>query len=221
MPNPPKSNRKILGIQLPLRLRREPSPRPRAGPPSNQTRDTELNQSPQPQNSNEATSKPLGSVQNSGSSAEVSNENPPQTAEPALKVTIQNTQPAPTPSSSLQSTDLQNTKTRYVEAYDALREAITKDNSLSAVFNELSADPEGIDDSFIKKLHGALESQNTKVKDRSAWGTCKNTVKYLAHTFKPFAKNFLAIAVHASAVYYLPALSDIVDSNSEPIWINM
>lgn len=219
MPNPPKS--KIFGIPLPSRLRRQPSPRPRPGPPSNQTRDTKLNQSPQPKKSNEATPKLLGSVQDSGSSPEVSNENPRQTAEPALKVTIQNTQPAPTPSSSLQSTDLQKTKTRYVEAYDALRKAITKDNSLSAIFNDLSADPEGIDGSFINKLHGALESQNSKVKDRSAWGTCKSTVKYLAHTFKPFAKNFLAIAVQASAVYHLPALSDIVDSNFEPIWINM
>jgi hypothetical protein len=176
MSGPPKSNRKILGIPLPSRLRRQPSPQPRAGLSSNQTPDTKLNQSPQP---------------------------------------------APAPSSNLQSTDLQKSQTRYVEAYDALRKAITNDNSLNTVFNGLAADPEGIDDSFINKLHGALESQNSKVKDRSAWGTCKSMVKYLMHTFKPFAKNFLTIAIQASAVYYLPTLSDIVDSYFEPIWFNM
>jgi hypothetical protein len=104
--------------------------------------------------------------------------------------------------SSLPSPDRQQTKTRYVEAYQALRTVIEKDNSLCAVFEELSADPEGIDDSaFINALHKALESQNSKIKDRSAWGTCKSILKYLVHTFKPFAKNFLMIAREGSSVF--------------------
>jgi hypothetical protein len=118
---------------------------------------------------------------------------------------MQNTQPA---ASSLQSTDRQNTKTRYEQPYDALRKAIAKDKSLSAAFDDLSVDPEGIDDLlFINKLHRALESQNSKVKDRSAWGTCKSTVKYLVHILKPFAKNFLTIAREGSSVLLLLSLS--------------
>jgi hypothetical protein len=133
-----------------------------------------------------------------------------QPGDPTLKSIplILKTQSAPSP--SLQSPDRQQTKTRYVEAYDALRKAIKKDNSLSAVFDDLSADPEGVDDStLINALHRALESQNSKVKDRSAWGTCKSIVKYLVHTFKPFAKNFLTIAREGSSVFSISAFFDI------------
>jgi hypothetical protein len=226
MPNPEKRSRKFLGIRVPSSLRRQSSPQARADLSSSQTSDPRLDQSPPPKKSKEPTSKLLESVQNADSSAELSNENPLQTAEPVLKATssIRNTQFAPAPSSGLQSTDLQKTKTRYEEAYNALQKAITKDNYLSDVFDELSADPEGVDDlMFINKLQKALESQNSKVKDRSAWGTCKSTVKYLVHAFKPFAKNFLAIAKEGSAV--LRSFSFLylifVDSNLEPVWISM
>jgi hypothetical protein len=142
-----------------------------------------------------------------------------QTVQPTVN-TVPLTKSAPP--SSLPSPDRQQAKTRYEEAYNALRNVIEKDNSLCAVFEELSADPEGIDDStFINALHKALESQNSKIKDRSAWGTCKSILKYLVHTFKPFAKNFLMIARDGSSVRSFVSFLIFADCSLEPVWIIM
>jgi hypothetical protein len=142
-----------------------------------------------------------------------------QTVQPTVN-TVPLTKSAPP--SSLPSPDRQQTKTRFVEAYHALRTVIEKDNSLRPAFEEFSTDPEGIDDSiFINALNRALEYQNSKIKDRSAWGTCKSIVKYLVHTFKPFAKNFLMIARDGSSVRSFVSFLIFADCSLEPVWIIM
>jgi hypothetical protein len=203
-----KSGGFLQGLRLRKSSRSQPSPQPRADRSSKQTSDISRNQSPQPRKSPEPASKSFRSaLQSTDSNDEVSNEKPVQIAETALKISpIPNTQPA----SSSVSHDWQQSKTWYSEAYNALRNAIAKHKSLSVNFEELSVDPDGVDQSmFMDKLHRALESQNSKVKDRSAWGTCKSIVKYLVHTFKPFAKNFLMIACEGSSVFSIPALSNV------------
>jgi hypothetical protein len=202
-------------------LRRQVNPQPS---PSDTNRiSNSVSRTPQPSTSQETASLFGSALQTADSSDKESSEHPIQTGvEPVVELTssIQVTQPAA--SSSLQSSDRNQTTIRYSEAYNALRKAIERDNSLSAVFDELSTNPEGDDSMFINKLHSVLESQNSKVNDRSAWGTCKSTVKYLVHTFKPFAKNFLVIAREGSAVYtFFRSYLTSIDSNLEPVWIAM
>jgi hypothetical protein len=210
MADPQESKkRKFLGLHLPERSkspsRRQPSPQPPTGRSPSKTSATRLKQSSQPNKPDEPASKLSGRVQNAEFKRRL---DPLRTAEPRLKSIPLVLNSAS--SSGPQSSDRQQTKTRYVEAYNSLRKAIETDKSLRAVFDELSVDPEGVDDStFMDALNRALESQNSKVKDRSAWGTCKSIVKYLVHTFKPFAKNFLMIAREGSSVFSIRAFSDI------------
>ena len=105
----------------------------------------------------------------------------------------------PVPVPSRESLDRQQTLALYDEAYRTLKDTIAENPKSFGV--GLSDMPADIDDAgFIVKLAKALDSQNSEVKDRSLWNTCKSAVNSLCHALKPFTKNVLNVAMQGSAV---------------------
>src|SRR5271167_4637864 len=99
--------------------------------------------------------------------------------------------------------DRQLTLDRYSKAVDQLKEAIKirKGSWSSFDFEELSDEPEGLDDSqFKNKINAIMVLRETSIKDKKGWSKFTYAVECVFTALSPIAKNFLKATQGAQSV---------------------
>ena len=99
--------------------------------------------------------------------------------------------------------DKQLVEKRYLKAVDELKEAIKirKGPWESFNFEDLSNEPEGVDDSqFKNKINTVLLSHQASIKDRKGWSKLMYAVECVFTAISPLVKNLLLATQGAQSV---------------------